>query len=471
VQEKCSGSSGATLLTPNATGDVNLATDAGKVALVASTNLLSGTNPVHQATVVDLVGYGSANGYEGTSPCPSGSNTKAILRNNGGLSDTDDNSIDFVTGPPAPHNRDSSALAILDPASEFCTVTHDTDQFCLRGVSANLAGLLRWTNACTGASGQAVADTNWSIGPVTLGVGANLLTVSGTNAAGDSVTGSVTLVRDSPGPLRAGDIAIVGWNDAEDLFSFVALSMIPEGTAIHFTDNGWSNTQFRTGEKVLRWEAIADIPAGTVIRSDDTSDIYSWVRTGGYANLALNNEDGDQIYAFQGTLAAPVTNLFVLDDTGIFESATDSNTGGVAPGLAPNRTAITFNQKGSSQHFMAFTNFPGQAKTKVQWLAAIADSNNWQFGSAGTLPIGSWTVHPPPQLTLSAVPESGGSVTGGGLWDEGSTVTIAAAPATGYTFSRWSDGDRNPIRTIQMPGNDRSVTAYFASTATVLFIK
>lgn len=473
VQEGSGGNIGATLPAPDATGTLTVACDKGKVALVAGTNLLTGANPATQPGVADFVGYGSANGYEGSDAAtgPSG-NSKALLRLRDGLSDTDDNRPDFAVGTPIPRNRNSPALLILDPASEVCAVTHDMNQYNLHGVSANLAGLLHWTNTCAGGSGQTAAETNWSIGPVVLKSGTNLLTVSGTNAAGVSATGSVTLVRAPPDPLRAGDIAIVGWIDnlTTDLFAFVVLSRIPEGTVIHFTDNGWSNTQYRTGEQVLRWEALMDIQAGTVIRSDDTSDTYSWVRSGKYANLSLN-QDGDQIYAFQGTLAAPVTNLFVLDDTGGFEPAIDTTTGDVAPGLITNRTAITFNQKGASQHFMAFTNFPGQAKTRVQWLAAIADANNWQFGSTETLPVGSWTVQAPPQLTLLAEPQSGGSVAGGGEWDEGATVTIAAAPAAGYLFTRWSDGNRNAVRTLTMPGNDLTNTAFFASTATVLFLR
>jgi hypothetical protein len=57
------------------------------------------------------------------------------------------------------------------------------------------------------------------------------------------------------------------------------------------------------------------------------------------------------------------------------------------------------------------------------------------------------------------------------LWDEGSTVTIAAAPAAGYLFTRWSDGNRNAVRTLTMPGKDLTNTAFFASTATVLFLR
>lgn len=43
-------------------------------------------------------------------------------------------------------------------------------------------------------------------------------------------------------------------------------------------------------------------------------------------------------------------------------------------------------------------------------------------------------------ITVSADPENGGTVTGGGTYDENSVVTITAEPAEGYEFSCWTDG-------------------------------
>lgn len=106
IQES-KGSGGTTPLpTPDVTGTLALSATAGKVALVNGTTPLSGVcpgsagpNPTSTA-VVDLVGFGSANCYEGTGPTPTLSNTTAAIRN----SYNNDNSKDFTAGAPNPRN-------------------------------------------------------------------------------------------------------------------------------------------------------------------------------------------------------------------------------------------------------------------------------------------------------------------------------------------------------------------------------
>ena len=41
-------------------------------------------------------------------------------------------------------------------------------------------------------------------------------------------------------------------------------------------------------------------------------------------------------------------------------------------------------------------------------------------------------------LTAAADPSGGGSVSGGGTYDDGTDVTVTATPGSGYRFDRWS---------------------------------
>ena len=66
-------------------------------------------------------------------------------------------------------------------------------------------------------------------------------------------------------------------------------------------------------------------------------------------------------------------------------------------------------------------------------------------------------------LTLAASRSNGGTVTGACVYDAGSEVTINAAPASGYTFKKWSDGDTNAERMVTVDG-DMSLTATFEAT-------
>ena len=77
---------------------------AGKVALVSTTVVLGGTCPLGGA-VVDFVGYGSANCFEGAAAVGSlSSNTTAALRNGAGSVDSDNNTADFTRAAPEPRN-------------------------------------------------------------------------------------------------------------------------------------------------------------------------------------------------------------------------------------------------------------------------------------------------------------------------------------------------------------------------------
>jgi predicted extracellular nuclease len=230
--------------------------------------------------------------------------------------------------------------------------------------------------------------------------------------------------------LTPGDIAIIGYinNGSPDSFSFVNLVPIGSGTVIYFTDNGWTGSGFRGvtstdadgNENAIKFTANVDLPAGTVLRSIDTSSpSFTWTKSGSvvsglagnYADLSLGQGTGttagDQITAVQSTGTNPLLSDFTaisqIDYTGAFEDATTSNTGNIAPGLSQTgNTAVLFS---SSATYTAFNLNTLSSGTKAEWLAAINNSANWTFGSETTLPTGSITVSggviSPPDLTIS----------------------------------------------------------------------
>jgi hypothetical protein len=109
LQLASGGPNGSLLPAPDSTGSLSLGATAGKVALLNSTNLLSGACPT-SSDLVDLVGYGSAAlCFEGSAPAPAGANTRALLRASGGCVDSDDNASDFFATAPAPRNRNAPA--------------------------------------------------------------------------------------------------------------------------------------------------------------------------------------------------------------------------------------------------------------------------------------------------------------------------------------------------------------------------
>jgi hypothetical protein len=92
---------------------IAMSASAGKVALVAGTASLgcngasTPCDAAQLARIVDLVGYGSANFFEGGAAAPALTNTTAALRAGNGCTDTDVNGADFSAVAPAPRNSAS----------------------------------------------------------------------------------------------------------------------------------------------------------------------------------------------------------------------------------------------------------------------------------------------------------------------------------------------------------------------------
>jgi DNA/RNA endonuclease G (NUC1) len=107
IQQAAGTGGSVDLPNPDAIGTLALGGSDGKVALVSNNTSLTGGCPTSNANVVDFVGYGSANCFEGTGATPSLSSTAAAIRNNDGCEDTGNNSADFTALTPAPRNSAS----------------------------------------------------------------------------------------------------------------------------------------------------------------------------------------------------------------------------------------------------------------------------------------------------------------------------------------------------------------------------
>jgi len=88
----------------DASGSYDLAAKQGKVALLRTTTPLAVASPLGLATLNDLVGYGSANAYEGAYPAIAPERYYAIFRADAGATDTNDNYRDFDWNYAAPRN-------------------------------------------------------------------------------------------------------------------------------------------------------------------------------------------------------------------------------------------------------------------------------------------------------------------------------------------------------------------------------
>ncbi len=110
------GANGAALPTADATGTIAMAGAAGKVILAnVSTGLAcngssTACSAAQQAQIVDLVGFGTANYFEGSGPTPAPSATTSVKRTNPCV-DADSNATEFTAVTPNPRNSASPTLS------------------------------------------------------------------------------------------------------------------------------------------------------------------------------------------------------------------------------------------------------------------------------------------------------------------------------------------------------------------------
>ncbi len=139
--QQAAGAGGTTALpAPDATGSAPMAAGSGKVALVNSGAPLTGACPT--AGVVDFVGYGGANCFEGSLAAPAPSNTNAIHRARGGCRDTDDNRADFSIGSPNPRNSSSPERSCIPQVRSIPEIQGSGASSPFEGVDVTTTGIV-----------------------------------------------------------------------------------------------------------------------------------------------------------------------------------------------------------------------------------------------------------------------------------------------------------------------------------------
>jgi RHS repeat-associated protein len=157
VQEAQGAGGTINLPAPNATGNIELNSTAGKVALVNNSTALSSACPLSASGVVDFIGYGSSAGcFEGSGAAPAPSNVNAILRASNGCIETDNNATDFDAAAPTPRNGNSPA-ATCGSTSGSTTVV--ISEFRTRGAAGGNDEFIELYNK----TDQAINISGWKI--------------------------------------------------------------------------------------------------------------------------------------------------------------------------------------------------------------------------------------------------------------------------------------------------------------------
>jgi DNA/RNA endonuclease G (NUC1) len=228
--KQAGGATGIALPAPDVTGTVNMSATAGKVALVNTTSGLAcnggstACSASDLAKIIDLVGYGNANFFEGAAAAPTLSNTTAGFRGNNGCNETDNNAADFAAAAPNPRNTASA------------------------------------TNSCNGSnnpSGAGAANPN-SVNPSQ----SSLLTVTvtpGTNptSTGITVTGNLSSIGGSATQQFFDDATNGDVTAGDNIFSYLATVSAGASGGVKSLPVSIADAQLRTGTTTISLTVIA----------------------------------------------------------------------------------------------------------------------------------------------------------------------------------------------------------------------
>lgn len=283
---------------------------------------------------------------------------------------------------------------------------------------------------------------------------------------------------------KAGDIAIIRFNtDSPDGFSFVALSSIPSGDSLFFTDEGWDATAGTIGWRVSSEEHLKFISpglnAGDVVHVDEESNDSFTVRgAGGTVTLARGSSfslfGGDQLLVYSGGAGLrPDNPVFIAalhadDGQNSVTGSNDAETGFTREGevngltsfstlpasLVPRAYAIAvFPTAGTEQDNMRY-DCSVTSGSRADLLLAVSDKDNWvsddetAFGtdtvcSSFSLNSSSSTIiHGDAGWRMLSVPVSGAAVSD--LSDDSPVQGVSGGALSGndanFYINKGSDG-------------------------------
>ncbi|HEV2159967.1 beta strand repeat-containing protein [Bradyrhizobium sp.] len=219
-------------------------------------------------------------------------------------------------------------------------------------------------------------------------------------------------------PLTAGSIAFTGFNgDGNDNLSFVALTDIPQGTVINFTDSNWNGTSFATGssaESTIAWTATSAIAAGTVIDINNIGKGTFGTSAGSATFTNANNtglsNDSEVVYAYVGSSTAP-TFLAAISNVG-YATSDGTLTG---TGLVAGQTAVSFTggldivgYNGPRSGFASFADYLAAIGNTANWVTQNGSGDQSTDGTApdAPFPTTAFTVAAPATQTVSFSPAS-----------------------------------------------------------------
>ena len=195
----------------------------------------------------------------------------------------------------------------------------------------------------------------------------------------------------------------------------------------------------------------------TLIASPNTGYTFErWTKNGSQVSTNPN-------YTFTVTENASYVAVFSQNSYTISASASPSNGGSVSGGGSYNHgSSCTLTASPNTGYtFTNWTKNGQQVSTSTSYTFTVTESASY----VANFSQNSYTI------SVSTSPSVGGTVSGGGSYNYGSSCTLTATPATGYSFVRWTkNGNQvstNPSYSFTVTENASYVAVFSLNSYTI----
>ncbi len=296
-------STAASVPSPDATADIDIVNAGGKLQLLDNTGKL-----------IDYVGYGTANFYNGTGPAPAPSVTNASTRKNSGCQDTGNNNADFMSQAASPRNASSASYSCVPP------------------VIASFTPASGPVNTVVTLTGTGFAGTS-------------AVKFNGTAAASFSVTDATTIVATVAAGTTTGTISVTTPNGIATSANAFTVTATP--TTFYAKASGALNlpTSFGANTDGSGAAPVDFTAAGTsyMVAGTNRSLTANWVVSGSGSKVVLTAGASlliPALYTYKGLLDQLANSTLVLQNTA---SAAYTN---ITQGVQDASSTIDFAQAG-----------------------------------------------------------------------------------------------------------------------------
>ncbi|MDP3820857.1 MAG: ExeM/NucH family extracellular endonuclease [Burkholderiales bacterium] len=323
VQQAQGAGGTVNLPSPDATGTVAMSATGGKVAVVSNSAALAGSNPAGGA-LVDLVGWGAANGFEGAAAPATVTNTTtttAVQRAGLGCADTDNNAADFSAATPMPRNSGSAlnacGVASAQPIVPSCS-------------AATLAA------GTAGSLSVSAADADSIV---------NALSVTGSLPAGFSLGAFTPAAADGASASQAIEVSSFAaaatyalqlqWSNNEGQAALCTFNVTISGVTAIYAIQGSGSTSPLAGQSVITSGVVTKLNNNGFFMQDASGDgnpatsdgIFVFTSTAPTVSVGQLVQLGATVVEFNtgaagnaDTLAHPVTELTNVSGLSVLSS-------------------------------------------------------------------------------------------------------------------------------------------------------